>query len=123
MKSIMQQKDGSCYLCMKLKMDYSTKQDLEEHHVIFNAHQRNLSEKYGLKVYLCRYHHTESAEAVHKNRSNRSLLEDAAQRAFEDRFPELDFMAIFGKNYKIARKESKKVNDVNGFRLIEEKGE
>ena len=119
MKSIMQQKDGSCYLCMMLKNDYSTKRDLEEHHVIFNAHQRHLAEKFGLKVYLCRYHHTESPEAVHKNRANRSLLEDRAQRTFEKHFPELDFMAIFGKNYKIEKKESKKTDDVCGFRLIE----
>lgn len=120
MKSIMQQKDGTCYLCMMKNCDYSTKRDLEEHHVIFNAHQRHLAEKFGLKVYLCRYHHQDSAEAVHKNRANRSLIEDAAQRAFEKHFPDLDFMAIFGKNYKIQEKrEGNKTDEEFGFRLID----
>jgi len=118
MKSIMQKKDGSCYLCMKLNNDFGTKKDLEEHHAIFNARNRRLSEKFGLKVYLCKYHHRESAEAVHNNRANRTLIEDAAQRAFEDKFPEFDFVAIFGKNYKVD-KEVKRVNETNGFRRLE----
>ena len=101
MKSIMQQNDGRCYLCMRLNMDYSIQNGIEEHHAIFNAKNRALSEKYGLKVYLCRAHHRQSPEAVHENRKMRTIVEDAAQRAFEAKFPELDFREIFGKNYKI----------------------
>jgi len=103
-------------------MDYSIKNDLEEHHAIFNAKNRKLSEKFGLKTYLCRAHHRESAEAVHKNRANRAIVEDAAQRAFEKHFPELDFIAIFGKNFKIEHEERKTKDDINGFQRIIKKG-
>lgn len=99
MKSIMQQKDGACYLCMKLNCDYSDKVT-EEHHAIFGTAQRQLSEDYGLKVYLCLKHHTQGPEAVHNNYKNARLVQAAAQEAFEKHFPEKDFRAIFGKNYK-----------------------
>ena len=53
-KSILHGKQsGFCYLCALLNGDYSMKQT-EEHHVVFGAGQRSLSEEYGLKVYLCR---------------------------------------------------------------------
>lgn len=98
MKSIMQKKDGRCYLCMMLYNDYSAK-PVQEHHVIFGRANRKLSEKYGLKVYLCIYHHTEGPEAVHRNAELSKKLKVIAQRTFRETFPELDWMSIFGKNY------------------------
>lgn len=99
MKSIMQQDDGCCYLCMKLNCDYWPKVT-EVHHAIFGTAQRSLSEAYGLKVYLCEKHHRNGPEAVHVNYDHARLIQSDAQEAFEKRFPELDFRAIFGKNYK-----------------------
>lgn len=101
MKSIMHQKDGTCYLCMKLNQDYSVKPYTEEHHCINGNGRRPLSEKYGLKVYLCREHHTIGEQAVHQNAEIAAVLKDDAQRAFEKHFPDLNFMAIFSKNYKM----------------------
>lgn len=100
MKSIMHQKDGTCYLCMKLHADYSMKQT-QEHHAIHGAGRRKLSEKYGLKVQLCLRHHTADGgpEAVHKNAEIDLLVKKDAQKAFEKRWPALDFRGIFGKNY------------------------
>lgn len=99
MKSIMQDKqDRTCYLCMMLRSDYSVKQT-QEHHVIFGTANRKLSEKYGLKVYLCLEHHEEGKEAVHKNAKNALMVKKEAQKAFEKRWPELNFRQIFGKNY------------------------
>lgn len=98
MKSIMQPKDGKCYLCMMLYDDYSEK-TVQEHHVIFGTANRRLSEKYGLKVYLCLYHHTEGKYAVHNNAQMANRLKQMAQRAFQKQFPEKDWMEIFGKNY------------------------
>lgn len=113
MKSIMHQKDGTCYLCMKLHQDFSEKRDLEEHHVIYGSRHK-LAERYGLKVYLCSQHHRIGPEAVHFNVEIAAGLKDEAQRAFEKRFPELDFMKIFQKNYKLERPaEAKK--DIDGF--------
>lgn len=98
MKSIMQEKTGQCYLCMKLHDDYSVKQ-VQEHHVIFGQGKRKLSEKYGLKVYLCLYHHTAGPEAVHQNAELAGMLKARAQRRFKESFPDLDWMQIFQKNY------------------------
>lgn len=100
MKSIMHKKDGTCYLCIKLHADYSPKQT-QEHHAIHGAGRRKLSEKYGLKVHLCLRHHTADGgtEAVHRNAETDLLVKREAQKAFEKRWPTLNFREIFGKNY------------------------
>lgn len=102
MKSIMHdKKDGTCYLCMLLHEDYSRKQT-QEHHVFYGTANRKLSEKYGLKVYLCHAHHTYdgSKEAVHRNHEIDIRLKILAQTEFEAKYPVLSFRAIFGKDYK-----------------------
>lgn len=99
MKSIMHKKtDKTCYLCKKLYFDNSIKSGLQEHHV-FGGPNRALSEHFGLKVYLCIWHHTEGPEAVHKNANNMRIIREDGQRAFESKYPEMDFMKLFGKNY------------------------
>lgn len=99
MKSIMQTKDGRCYLCMKLHDDYSTK-PVHEHHVVFGTANRRLSEKYGLKTYLCiSAHHEYGPESVHNNAEIRKNMCADAQRAFEKEYPGQSFREIFGRNY------------------------
>lgn len=100
-RSIMHGKqDGTCYLCMKLHGDYGWKSVLHEHHVMFGHGSRKLSERYGLKIYLCLQHHTYDggAEAVHRNNEIRRYTEAEAQKAFEAYYPNLDFRKIFGRN-------------------------
>ena len=102
MKSIMHDKrDGTCYLCMLLHDDYGRRQT-QEHHVFYGTANRKLSEKYGLKVYLCMEHHTYDGgtEAVHRNHDVDMKLKEMAQTDFETRYPELSFRALFGKTYK-----------------------
>ena len=121
MKSIMQEKDGRCYLCMLLHDDYSVK-IVQEHHVIFGRANRKLSEKYGLKIYLCIWHHTEGPEAVHKNAEIARMLKVSAQRIFRKVFPELDWMSIFGKNYDTEPEEepADREQDASpGFMILE----
>lgn len=121
MRSIMQKKDGRCYLCMLLYGDDGTKVT-QEHHVIFGTANRKLSERYGLKVYLCIPHHTGSQKAVHRNAEMALLLKIRAQRAFRERFPELNWMEIFGKNYdteeQIGDQEDAR-QQAEGFRFLE----
>ena len=123
MKSIMQDNDGTCYLCIKMNRDYSRK-ITEEHHCIFGTGNRKLSEKYGLKVRLCIMHHREGKEAVHQNGTNARILQKDAQRAFEEHYPNLPFREIFGINYLTEedRKEEKPHESKmeEGFWLIEE---
>ena len=100
MRSIMHSKeDGTCYLCMMLNSDYQRRDNLEEHHVFMGPLKR-LSEKYGIKVYLCHEHHTGGKEAVHVNYETCRRLQAEGQQAFERAYPDKDFLKIFGKNYK-----------------------
>lgn len=101
MKSIMHEKGRHCYLCALLHDDFSVKNDLQEHHVIYGNGRRALSEKYGLKVYLCFKHHTYAGgpEAIHRDSEIALIVKKAAQLAFMYRFPELNFREIFGKSY------------------------
>lgn len=117
-KSIMHSKDdGTCYLCIKLHSNYARQYFLQEHHVAFGTANRKLSEKYGLKVYLCDAHHEHSTEAVHVNADIRKMLCEDAQRAFEKKYPNLSFRCIFGKNYIEAEKGSSTEKE-QGFTFI-----
>lgn len=124
MKSIMHKKDGTCYLCVKLHADHSQKQT-QEHHAVHGAGRRKLSEKYGLKVQLCFRHHTADggSEAVHRNAEMDLLIKREAQKAFEKRWPALDFREIFGKNYLEEadrwQQASGEAETEPGFRFIE----
>lgn len=103
MKSILHDKTAkTCYLCALLNSDYNTRSNLEEHH-IFGGYNRAKSEKYGLKVYLCPEHHRISDNAVHREdkNNNKRLLQAIAQEHFTDYYTNLDFISIFGKNYRI----------------------
>lgn len=95
MKSIIQD-EKECYICR-------TTYGLEDHHIIHGTGNRKLSEKYGLKVWLCRRHHTGDITgreyAVHFNRAFDLKLKQVAQAAFNDRYPDEDFLTVFGRNY------------------------
>ncbi len=98
MKSIIQEKDGTCFLCKILHADGSVKY-VEEHHAIYWAKCRRLSEKYGLKVYLCPEHHRLGRDAVHRNRETKELVIKTAQVAFERRWGQAMFYDVFGRNW------------------------
>lgn len=99
-KSIMHRKeDRTCYLCILIDGSWKIHGYLEEHHIFFSKKQRPLSEQYGLKVYLCPFHHRTGPLAVHKARKYRRLLEAKGQQAFEELYGHKKFMEVFGENY------------------------
>jgi len=55
-ESILQDKDGRCFLCMLLDNNNFYYPDIEEHHV-FEGPDRPISTEEGLTVYLCPRHH------------------------------------------------------------------
>ncbi len=115
MKSIMHNKrDGTCYLCMRLHMDYSEKVT-QEHHVICGTANRRISEKYGLKVYLCIYHHTAGNESVHHNERLMRELKKEAQICFERTYPKQSFREVFGKNYIAEADRQQSPQETGGF--------
>ena len=82
----------SCYAC-------GSQWNIEIHEIFFGS-QRDKSIKYGLVVPLCMECH-KGTYGVHGSRGkmlNTSLKENG-QMAFEKKFPELDFLKIFGRNY------------------------
>lgn len=101
-KSSMHSKqDRTCYLCILLNGDYATRSGLQEHHVIEGTSGRRLSERWGLKVYLCLQHHTVGPQAVHNNKTLLLLLQQKAQEIFEKIYSHQLWMQVFGRNYII----------------------
>ena len=83
--------ERECYICGAVCW-------LEVHH-IFGGSSRKSSTKYGLTVYLCHYCHNEPPNGVHFNRQRMEWLKAEGQKKFNEVYPDLDFMRIFGKNY------------------------
>ena len=82
-----------CYICGKYCRT-------ENHHIFFGKGNRDLSDQYGLTVFLCIYCHKESKEAVHRNKDTRRMLERLGQKEFERQIgPREEFIQIFGSNY------------------------
>lgn len=102
-KSIMQ-KNKECYLCRKQAEQAGCfglfpTEGLEQHHIMHGTANRKISEKYGLKVWLCVRHHREGPEAVHTNRNiDLELIKDG-QRKFEELYSHDEWMSAFMKNY------------------------
>jgi hypothetical protein len=67
--------------------------------VFEGTHHRKLSEKYGLKVYLCDRHHLVSKECVHQNPQLEAILKQYAQKKFEETHSREEFIKIFKRNY------------------------
>lgn len=96
MKSIMQV-HKQCFLCGRT-------QGLDAHHIFGGNPNRKLSEKYGLKVWLCNdFTPTRCHKRVHEGEQTRQLqdyLHREGQKAFEEIHGNReDFMRIFGRNY------------------------
>ena len=89
-KSILQD-DRACYFCGRLD-------GLEMHHCFGGVANRPISEKYGLKVWLCHEHHTGTHGAQYDKELNRQLKIDS-QMAFEKHHPRSEWMELIGKNY------------------------
>lgn len=100
MKSIMQENKKICYICSKIGMGREQR-GLEEHHIYGGHGRREISERYGMKVYLCPGHHQFGPDAVHKlpNEGWDLMLKQIGQERFEQVYPNLDFIKTFGKSY------------------------
>lgn len=94
MKSILQN-EKKCYITGRTS-------GLHVHH-IFEGKNRNLSEKYGLKVYLIPELHNASGEGVHGKNGhilNMELKKEAQRTAMKYYgWSKEDFIRIFGRNY------------------------
>lgn len=92
MESVVQ-KQKHCLVC-------KTTQNLHVHHVFFGTANRKISEKRGMKVYLCKRHHNEPPDGVHFDKAFDSRLKRACQIIYErDIGTREDFINDFGRSY------------------------
>lgn len=85
---------GHCFLCGKYGL-------LEEHH-LFSGPNRKLSEKYGLKVWLCGEEcHRNGRKSAHRCAETAQRLHEYGQKKFmAEHNASIDkFREMFGKNY------------------------
>ena len=71
---------------------------LEKHHV-FGAANRKHSEKWGMVIELCPACHRTGRQSVHQCRETADKVKAHYQRIFMHKYPNEDFMSIFGRNY------------------------
>ena len=91
MKSIIQDRK-ECIICGSW--------NVEDHHIFFGAAKRKISEKYGLKVWLCPTHHRGTNGVHGKNGHKLDMqLKELGQKAFEWKHTREEFLERFGKNY------------------------
>lgn len=94
MKSILQTKK-ECLIC-------KTPFDLHVHHVFEGNGRKQISEREGLVVWLCPFHHNASSHSVHLNEAlNKKVKRWSEQKWLEhnkDKTVE-DFIRLFRKNY------------------------
>lgn len=96
-KSIIQEDKTHCFICERI----ASGDPLDCHH-IFGGANRQLSEKYGLKVYI---HHNQchifGENSVHRNAEISDKLKQIAQQEAMKHYGWTveQFIEIFGKNY------------------------
>lgn len=92
MESIIQRRK-ECFIC-------GARDCIHSHHIFGGTANRKKSEQYGLKVWLCGFHHNLSDEGVHFNRELDLKLKRLAQREFEETYGDRElFRREFGKSY------------------------
>lgn len=86
-------KKRACYYCGN--------PSVHVHHIYYGTRHRKVSDIYGCWVYLCPRHHNMGGKScVHENIAMDKALKIECQKAFEEKYPNIKFMDIFGKNYK-----------------------
>jgi len=90
-KSIMQD-ERECFVC-------HSKGWLERHHLFFGPALRTISERMGLVIWLCEYHHRDNKHGVHGNRKLDLELKRMAQRKYEETHSREEWMEKIGRNY------------------------
>ena len=97
-ESIIQQDKSYCFLCgSRTGRGIDA---LEEHHCLEGNGKRAMSERYGLKVYLCGSScHRDGPSSAHKNKETKDMLHQLAQRKFEETHSRYEFVLLFGRSY------------------------
>lgn len=90
-KSIVQ-RDKECWVC-------GSTGALHRHHIYPGLGRREMSEHFGLWVWLCPYHHNMSSHGVHSDKSLDLKLKRRGQRKFEETHTRAEWHRYFGRSY------------------------
>lgn len=87
-----------CFICKRTETAYNK---LDVHHIFQGRGRRQISDRYGLTVLLCRNCHTLSEYSVHRNKDVADYLHRYGQEKAmrEQGLTKEEFIEIFGKNY------------------------
>ena len=87
-----------CFICERSETSCNR---LEVHHIFQGRGRRQLSDRYGLTVLLCRNCHTQSKYSAHQNADVADYLHRYGQRKAmaENGWSSAEFREIFGRNY------------------------
>lgn len=96
-KSILQTQQ-ECYVCRRI-YNVRTPYGLEVHHIFPGNPGRELSERNGLKVWLCQRHHNMPPYGVHYDAVLAEWLKQQGQLAFEREHSRAEFVQQFGENH------------------------
>lgn len=84
--------ERECFIC------HDTRQ-LHRHHIYPGIGRREMSEHFGLWVYLCPRHHNMSDVGVHSNKILDENLKKMGQRKFEETHTRAEWHRYFGRSY------------------------
>ena len=93
MKSILQDKK-ECLIC-------KTPFNLHLHHCFEGVGRRKISDREGLTIFLCIYHHNGSDYGIHFNKDLDLKIKRWSEKVWLEKNNKTieDFIALFGKNY------------------------
>lgn len=77
------------------------KSPINKHEIFFGAKNRQKSIQYGLVIPLCtaEHHNQVGCTGIHFDKALREKWQIKGQKKFQEVYPDLDFLEIFGKNY------------------------
>ncbi len=90
-KSIITDDMEHCFICGR--------SPVETHHICYGSANRKLADKYKLVVGLCQPHHRGNNGVHGGNKELDLFLKQTAQTKFNEIYSDLDFLAVFGRNY------------------------
>ena len=97
--SLIHQKDGTCYMCLKLYGKSKIFPIVHKHHA-FLGPRRETADREGLFVFLCPEHHEFSKDAVHEKHENLRIIQRDCQKAWEQEHTRTEWMELMGRNYR-----------------------
>ena len=104
MKPSIIQEEKECFFCRALyeageELPTEYTKPLHHHHIMHGTANRKISDRTGLWVWLCPYHHEKAPEAVHNSRETDIRLIRIGQMYFEKKYGHSRWMELFGKNF------------------------